>query len=407
MAVPGDFAANTPNMNYYTLAAGDHAASCEAAAAAYQALADALAAEIATMNANTAATAAEAWEGLGGTAMTMTAGMFSGVLGLAVAYLNVAFGAAGDIATAYNAALTAMIPGPVCDNNRADHLSLAMSNVLNQNWAPMEFLDGLYGEYWMQNASMMGTFQAAVASALAVLATPPPLSPPTGNPATAAAAASQVAADPAINALSQSGQGMTEALGGGTQAASQAGAGGDAMQTAMPMLTSTLGQAQGLISPATQGLSSLPQMVSQGAGQMSGLLGPLSNAGSMGGATPAELAPIADVGAGPAGAGLNSLGGGLGGAVGPSNGVLTAFTKPVNSFSPPTQPRLPGAWKVAEDSIPAPVSGSPGGAGGGGLYGAPSALSRANGGGQGEKTPGRTMQLTGRTAVNEGVDRRN
>ncbi len=45
----GDFAANTPQANYYTLIAGDHAASTEAAAAAYQALSDALAAEMAVM----------------------------------------------------------------------------------------------------------------------------------------------------------------------------------------------------------------------------------------------------------------------------------------------------------------------------------------------------------------------
>jgi hypothetical protein len=32
----GDFGVNTPEANYYTLIAGDHAASCEAAAAAFK-----------------------------------------------------------------------------------------------------------------------------------------------------------------------------------------------------------------------------------------------------------------------------------------------------------------------------------------------------------------------------------
>jgi PPE-repeat protein len=407
--IAGDFAANTPQANYYTLIAGDHAASTEAAAAAYQALSDALAAEIAVMGANTAMTAAEGWKGLGGTAMTFTADMFAAAMSLAVGWLNEAAAAATDIASAYHSAETGMIPGPVSDANRATQAGLVATNWFGQHNAPIHALDAEYLHHWMQNASWMGIFQAAVTAALAVLATPPPVAPVTANPAVAAAAAAQVAVDPAINALSQGTQSMTEAVGGAqvSEAASPATASSQLMQTALPAIMSSVGQVPQMLSQAPQAISSLPQMLGQGAGQFSGLLGPLSGATALG-STPAEIAPLANLGAAPGtAAGLSpALSGGMSAAAGPANGVMSAFTKPVNSFSAPNQPKLPGAWKVPEEGpLPAPVSGSPG-VGSGGLYGAP-AVAREGTAGQGVKTPARTLQLTGRGTANRGDDPQN
>ena len=405
MAVPGDFAATPPEVNYYTLIAGDHAASTEVAAAAYQGLSDALSAEAASLGINTAVCAA-GWQGLGGTAMVASSMTFETAITLAIVWLNEAALAAGDIATAYHSAESTMIPGQVCDTNRATWTGLASTNWLGQNFLPMGVLDEQYGQYWLQNASLMGVYQAAVSAALGVLATPPPLAPPTGNPALAAAAVGQVAANPAINALSQSGQSMTDALGGtSSQAATPAAAGTDMMQSVMPMM-SVATQAPQMFAQAPQAFSSLPQMLSQGFGQMGGLLGPLSNAGSLGGAASAEVAPISGAAGGiapaGAGAGLNALGSGIGG---PTNAAMTAFTKPVNSFNPPNQPKLPGGWKIPEGEMPAPVSASPG-ASGGGLYVAPSALGRENAG-QSGRAATRTLQLTGRTTANRGDDPRN
>jgi len=406
--IAGDFAANTPQANYYTLIAGDHAASTEAAAAAYQALSDALAAEIAVMGANTAMTAAEGWKGLGGTAMTLTAETFATAMSLAVAWLNEAAVAATDIASAYHAAETGMIPGPVSDTNRATQAGLVATNWFGQHNAPIHALDAEYLHHWMQNASWMGTYQATVTAALAVLATPPPVAPLTGNPAAAAAAAAQAATDPAIDALSQGTQSMTEAVSGGpaSQAAVPATAGSQLMQSALPAMMSSVGQVPQMLSQAPQALSQLPQMFGQGAGQLSGLLGPLSGATALG-STPAEVAPLANLGAAPGVTGLSpALSGGISAAAGPSNGVLSAFTKPVNSFSAPNQPKLPGAWRIPQDGpLPAPVSGSPGLASGG-LYGAPIAAHESSTG-QGVKTPARALQLTGRGTANRGNDPQN
>ena len=139
--VPGDFGATAPEVNYYTLIAGDHAASCEAAAVAYQTLSDAVTAEMAVMASNTTMTAAQGWKGLGGSAMLMTAGTFEGVLGAAVAWLDEAFGAATNIATGYHAAEAGMIPGQVCDVNRATQMGLVATN-WGQNTPAINALDG-------------------------------------------------------------------------------------------------------------------------------------------------------------------------------------------------------------------------------------------------------------------------
>src|SRR5260370_42201176 len=66
MAAFGDSAANPPEVNYWTLMAGDHGASATAAAAAHQALADTLTTTMGMMEGNAASTAAGGWQGIGG-----------------------------------------------------------------------------------------------------------------------------------------------------------------------------------------------------------------------------------------------------------------------------------------------------------------------------------------------------
>ena len=83
---------------------------------------------------------------------------------------------------------------------------------------------------------------------------------------------------------------------------------------------------------------------------------------------------------------------------------MTAFTKPVNSFNPPNQPKLPGGWKIPEGEMPAPVSASPGGErrrpvrGAVGVWPATAPPGRVN-----ALRPAR-LQLTGRPTANRGDD---
>ena len=118
MVAFGDSAANPPEVNYATLMAGDHGASATAAAAAHQALADTLATTMGLMEGNAASTAAGGWQGVGGVSMLANATEMSGVMSMAVAWLQEGSMLAAQIVDAYTLALESMIPAEVCTTNR-------------------------------------------------------------------------------------------------------------------------------------------------------------------------------------------------------------------------------------------------------------------------------------------------
>ncbi|MCC9184354.1 PPE domain-containing protein [Mycolicibacterium mageritense] len=395
MAFFGDSAALPPEVNYYQLLAGDQGATLEAAALAHQALSDAMIAEIAAMGLNTATTAVLGWQGAGGTAMTMTAAELLTVFNLAVAWLQEAFGGLQEAVAAYHAARDMMIPGPACDSNRVEQAGLVATNVIGQNTPGIVFLDGQYfGEFWPQNASLMASYQAVVAQVLPMLAVPPPLSPQMSNPAAAATGAAQVAAQPGLNALQNSSESLSQAA--STPAQQATGATNMAPAQALPAMMSQVGQLSQVANP--QQVSQLPQMLSSSMGQFGGLLGPLSGASMMppGGATPGISAVSSPATAFSA---VGAGGGGVGGFGGAPGAVNGSYTKPVSSFNAPSQPRLPGGWKLPDESVMTASSRTASGMGGGGLYGAPaSMMGGREGTGQQSGAPSRTTQLVDRRA---------
>jgi PPE-repeat protein len=399
----GDSAANPPEVNYYTLTAGDQAVSMTTAATAYQALADALTAEMAAMGANVAGTTAEGWIGLGGAAMTATGAEYLSVLGLAVAWLNEAAAAAAEVAAAYHTAQTSMTPGEVCDTNRVTEAGLQATNFLGVNTVPIAVLDESYfGQFWPQNAALMASYQAVVSAALGVLSTPPPVAPPTGNPAVAASSAAQIGAQSGIDALQASGQSLSQAASaapaGAQGATAPAGGTLDVAQQLLGTVSQTGSQLLGSAGQLPQSVGQFPQMLSQGLGQFTGLLGPMTNAsGVPEAALAAEVAPVGAAGlsggASGGGAALNAAGFGGAGGIVPS-----AYTKPVSSFAAPAQPKLPGAWSAGAPPEPVPAPGPAGGpGGGGGLYGAPGSLARGDAAAGAEKAPARSRQLVSGT----------
>src|SRR5260370_23221537 len=88
MAAFGDSAANPPEVNYWTLMAGDHGASATAAAAAHQALADTLATTMGLMEGNAASTAAGGWQGIGGGSMLANPTPIIRGMGMGVGWLQ-------------------------------------------------------------------------------------------------------------------------------------------------------------------------------------------------------------------------------------------------------------------------------------------------------------------------------
>jgi PPE-repeat protein len=190
-----DAAGFPPDLNFYQLTGGDMAASATAAMLAQQALSAAMSAELATLGVNTASTAAIGWQGPGGEAMTLSAAQMMDVFGMAIGWLEEGSAATAQIVEAHQTAAQTMIPGPVCDQNRADYTGLAITNWFGQHFAPMGALDGTYyGEFWPHNATAVSLYQAVVAAAMAILATPPPMSPSAADPAGAAAGVAQAAA---------------------------------------------------------------------------------------------------------------------------------------------------------------------------------------------------------------------
>jgi PPE-repeat protein len=404
MVAFGDSAANPPEVNYWTLMAGDHGASATAAAAAHQALADTLATTMGTMQGNAASTAAAGWQGVGGVGMLANATEMSTVMSLAVAWLQEGSLLAMQIVEAYTLALESMIPGEVCTTNRTTQSGLIATN-WGQNTSAIIGLEIEYmGHFWPQNASLMATYQAVVSAALAALATPPPINPAFANPAGPLAGVVQAGANAAAGSLQAGFQGISETAGTAAPAAQgSASAATDGMTQAMSMPMQMLGQFGQMARQLPQMLGQAPQLLSQAVQLPMGLLGPLANAGGLGGAGAPLDAATASLSqtAMPTG-GAAALGGGGGVGSGGSGVVPSNFTRPASSFNTPNAPKLPGGFTGAT-AAPEPVAGSAqSGMGGSGLYGAPAAMARDGERSSTEKAPNRTMQLTARPVMDRG-----
>ena len=278
MVAFGDSAANPPEVNYATLMAGDHGASATAAAAAHQALADTLATTMGLMEGNAASTAAGGWQGVGGVSMLANATEMTGVMSMAVAWLQEGSMLAAQIVDAYTLALESMIPAEVCTTNRGTWQGLVDTNWIGQNTPGIIALDLEYfGHFWTQNASLMAGYQAVVSAALAALATPPPLNPAFANPAGPLAGVVQAGAQTAAGSLQSGFQGVSqtaETAAGGTQAPASAATDGLSQAMSMPMqMVGQLSQLPQMAGQLPQMLGQAPQLLSQAVQLPMGMLG--------------------------------------------------------------------------------------------------------------------------------------
>ncbi|PXX03228.1 PPE domain-containing protein [Mycolicibacterium moriokaense] len=408
MVAFGDSAANPPEVNYWTLMTGDHGASATAAAAAHQALADTMATTMGLTEGNAASTAAGGWQGVGGVSMLANATEMTGVMAMAVAWLQEGSILAAQIVDAYTLALESMIPGEVCTTNRTTQAGLIATNI-GQNTPAIIALEFEYRGHWIQNASMMAGYQAVVSAALAALATPPPINPAVANPAGPLAGVAQAGAETAAGSLQAGFQSVTQTAGTAGQATqAPASAATDGMSQAMSMPMQMVGQFGQMAGQLPQMLGQAPQLLSQAVQLPMGMLGQLGNAGGLGAGAPvdaASTATLSNAAMSTGGAGLGGGGGGIGS--GGSGVVPSSFTRPASSFAAPNSPKLPTGFGGV-NAAPEPVAGSgPSGMGSGGLYGAPAAMGREGAGSSSEKAPARTMQLTARPAVDGGRRRGN
>ncbi len=403
----GQWSAFPPEVNAGQLMAGDNGASIAAAAASYEALAAALTAEGAKMAATAGVTASTGWQGVGGTAMMATAMPYVAALQLLAAWVQQSAASAAGIEQAYVTAKMAMIQVPVCTSNRTTWTGLALTNFCGINLPPMEFLDGLYEGYWLNNAGQMGGYEGIVTAIITALLTPPPPAPLTANPAGPAgqaAAISQAAASGAASAaMSQSLNGVNQASSAVQPGAQAAAAPANSMAQMAPQMMSQLGQLPQMAAQPLQMLGQFPQMLGQMPQMAMGMLGPLSQ-GMGGGAGAAGIDKVGQFDqatlAATTDAAARGGGGGGAGGIGSGAGVMSSFTRPTGSFNAPGAPKLPTGWTPGA-AVPevASSAGPAMGGGTGGLYGAPAAAGAAGHMGRDERgrdgsAEGRTMQLT-------------
>ena len=327
-----------PETNYLRLvgpgAAGT--ATTMASGTAWQALmgSNELAFSLSTLN--TTITALN-FEGVGGLSSTTAVTGLNTALQLLAGWVQEKPPIAASAVSAYETAVSSMIPAEVSIANRTEQAADVAINpaVLGALTPAIVALDTEYfGEHWPHNAGAGAAYGAALAALVAALAVPPPIAPLGASPAAPATAAAAVAQTAGVTAageaMKESGQ-VTQMA--GQTAAAPAQAAGEVgqmssmmmqpMQAAMGAMQPLMGMFQAPMQ-AFQGLSSLPQSLM---GQLGGMFG-----GMKAGDAAMPAAELVKASA-PGSLGGGGSGGGGGGRWLPGAG-LTSYTRPTSSFAP-------------------------------------------------------------------------
>ena len=324
-----------------------------ASAAAWEALMASNEAAFSVSAMNTAVTALS-FEGLGGAASATTAGGLNSALQLLAGWAQEKPPIAASAVSAYETAVSTMIPAAVTLANRAEQAADVALNplVLGALTPAIVALDLEYfGEHWPHNAAAGVAYGSALTALLPALAVPPPLAPPGASPSAPAAAASAVAETAgqtaAGEAMKETGQ-AAKLAGDNTAAPVEAAAqiGQLASLMAQP-LQSAMQPLNGMFQApmqAFQSLASLPQSLMGQLGGLSGdaLSGEVPSAILAAAGTPGGIgAGGGSLGLGASGAGAATVGGG-GGFGGVPGAGLTSYTRPTSSFAPENNGRPVG-----------------------------------------------------------------
>lgn len=363
-----------PEANYLRLVGpgATGTATTLASAAAWQALMAGNEVAFSASTLNTAATAVN-FEGLGGIGSATAATGLNTALQLLAGWAQEKPPILAGAVSAYEMAVSSMIPAEVSLANRtAQAADVAMNPLVLGALTPVIVaLDAEYfGEHWPHNAGAGAAYGAALSALVPALAVPPPLAPPGASPAAPASAAAAVAE---AAGETVAGQAMEEA----GRAAKLATDGTLAPAEGIGQATSAFAQPlQSAIQPlmgmfqapmqAMQGLSGLPQslMGQLGAAPAS----PLSGEADVAAAMLAEAGGPGDGVVGAAGGGLGTVSSGAasgGVGVGGVSGAapLTSYTRPTSSFVPENSGRpvglKPGLLSVTELRGPTTGGGTP------------------------------------------------
>jgi PPE-repeat protein len=156
-----DFAALPPEITSSLMYSGAGAGPLMAAATAYANLAAEVSATASQWESIISLLTTENWTGGGSAAAATAAQPIVTYLTDTATALEQAATQATASAAAYEAAFAATVPPPVIATNRATEAALVATNVLGQNTPAIAALDAQYAAMWVQDATMMATYQAA------------------------------------------------------------------------------------------------------------------------------------------------------------------------------------------------------------------------------------------------------
>lgn len=179
-----DFAQLPPEINSALMYTGPGSAPMLTAATAWEGLATDLQNTASAYRSLITGLTEGPWQGPAALSMAAAAASPVGWLGGTAGLAEQAATQAGAAVAAYEAAFAATVPPPMIAANRTLLATLVATNVLGVNSAAIAATEAQYAEMWVQDATMMATYQAASAAA-GVLTPVTPLTSTT-NPAAAA-----------------------------------------------------------------------------------------------------------------------------------------------------------------------------------------------------------------------------
>lgn len=308
-------------------------------AAAWQALAVSHEFAFSLSTLNTAVTAMN-FEGVGGVSSVAAITALNTSLQLLAGWVQEKPPIAASAVTAYETAVSAMIPAEICIANRTEQAAAVAVNpaVLGALTPAIIALDTEYfGEHWPHNAGIGAAYGAALAALAAALAIPPPISPPGASaaaPVTSAAAVAQAAGRVvAGEAMKESGQ-LAKSAGDGAAGPTEAAVlAGQMMMQPIQAVLGSMQPAVGMFQAPVQAVHSLAGLPQSLAGSLRGIsVGGEANATAVPTATPTGAgAAVFERGPGTGVGGTGTAGGGIGALPG---GGVTSYSRPSSSFAP-------------------------------------------------------------------------
>lgn len=161
-----EFSAIPPEITSSLMYAGAGSAPFMAAATAYANLAAEVSATATQWESIISLLTTEQWTGGGSAAAAAAAQPIVSYLTETAATLEQTSAQATASAAAYEAAFAATVPPPVIAANRSLLATLVATNFLGANSAAIAATEAQYAEMWVQDATMMATYQAASTAAV-------------------------------------------------------------------------------------------------------------------------------------------------------------------------------------------------------------------------------------------------